>query len=50
MAPEQAFAPSAEIDRRADVFSVGVMLWEMLAGRRLWQGMGDPEILAGADE
>ncbi|MFT3767515.1 MAG: serine/threonine-protein kinase [Minicystis sp.] len=45
MAPEQAFAPSAEIDRRADVFSVGVMLWEMLAGRRLWQSMGDPEIL-----
>jgi serine/threonine-protein kinase len=46
MAPEQAFLPSAEIDRRADVFSVGVLLWEMLAGRRLWRDMGDPEILA----
>jgi eukaryotic-like serine/threonine-protein kinase len=45
MAPEQAFSPSAEIDRRADVFSVGVMLWEMLAGKRLWQDMGDPEIM-----
>ena len=24
------------LDRRADIFSVGVMLWEILAGRRLW--------------
>src|SRR5262249_29472179 len=24
------------VDRRADVFSVGVMLWEILAGRRMW--------------
>jgi serine/threonine-protein kinase len=24
------------VDRRADLFSVGVMLWEILAGRRLW--------------
>ena len=24
------------VDRRADVFSAGVMLWELLAGRRLW--------------
>jgi serine/threonine-protein kinase len=46
MAPEQAFSPSDEIDRRADVFSVGVMLWEMLAERRLWHDLGDPQILA----
>jgi serine/threonine-protein kinase len=45
MAPEQAFSPSAEVDRRADVFSVGVMLWEAIAGRRLWHGLGDPEII-----
>ncbi|MEP7119666.1 MAG: serine/threonine-protein kinase [Byssovorax sp.] len=45
MAPEQAFSSSAEVDRRADVFSVGVMLWESIAGRRLWQGLGDPEII-----
>ncbi|MBK6698160.1 MAG: serine/threonine protein kinase [Myxococcales bacterium] len=33
MAPEQALGGS--VDRRADVFSVGVMMWEALAGRRL---------------
>jgi eukaryotic-like serine/threonine-protein kinase len=25
------------VDRRADLFSVGVMLWELLAERRLWE-------------
>jgi eukaryotic-like serine/threonine-protein kinase len=45
MAPEQAFSPSCDIDGRADVFSVGVMLWEAIAGKRLWHGLGDPEIL-----
>jgi eukaryotic-like serine/threonine-protein kinase len=25
------------VDRRADLFSVGVMLWEVLAGRRPWE-------------
>ena len=34
------------IDRRADLFSVGVMLWEMLAGRRMWQGMTEVDIVA----
>ena len=33
------------IDRRADVFAVGVMLWELLTGRRLWQGKADAEIV-----
>jgi serine/threonine protein kinase len=32
------------VDRRADLFAVGVMLWEMTAGRRLWSGMTDAEI------
>ena len=45
MASEQAFSPSSDVDGRADVFSVGVMLWEAIAGRRLWHGLGDPEII-----
>ncbi len=45
MAPEQAFLPSSDVDGRADVFSVGVMLWEAIAGKRLWQGLSDPEII-----
>ena len=39
IAPEQITSPT--VDRRADVFSVGVMLWEALTWRRLTQG--DPE-------
>ncbi len=44
MAPEQAFAST--VDRRADIFSVGVLLWEALAGERLWGQLSDPEIVA----
>src|SRR5450432_3937723 len=29
------------VDRRGDIFSVGVMLWEILAGRRLWDPASD---------
>src|SRR5262249_17374118 len=43
MAPEQAMAQ--KIDRRADVFSVGVMLWEVAAERRTWAGKDDLEII-----
>ncbi len=42
MAPEQFLGRTS--DRRADIFSVGVMLWEMLAGRRFWNGASDNEI------
>jgi serine/threonine protein kinase len=44
MAPEQAWGRN--VDRRADVYSAGVMIWEAAAGRRLWPGMPDVEILA----
>ncbi|MBX3230454.1 MAG: serine/threonine protein kinase [Labilithrix sp.] len=32
------------VDRRADVFAVGVMLWQALAGRPLWKGLSDSDI------
>ncbi|WP_434041249.1 MULTISPECIES: protein kinase domain-containing protein [Sorangium] len=37
MAPEQVTAGKS-VDRRADIFAVGVVLWELLAGRRLFEG------------
>ncbi len=43
MAPEQARGD--RIDRRADLFSVGVMLWEALAGRRMWAGLGSDIVI-----
>ena len=44
LAPEQL--QGRIVDRRADVFSVGVMLWEMVAGRRLWKGMTEGQIIS----
>ncbi|WP_437669585.1 protein kinase domain-containing protein [Sorangium sp. So ce131] len=37
MAPEQ-ITSGKTVDRRADLFAVGVVLWELLAGRRLFEG------------
>jgi serine/threonine-protein kinase len=36
MAPEQA--STSETDQRSDLFSVGIILWESLTGRRLFKG------------
>jgi serine/threonine protein kinase len=43
MAPEQA--RGAKVDRRADIYSVGVMIWEAAARKRLWSGKTEVEIL-----
>jgi serine/threonine-protein kinase len=39
MAPEQARGD--DIDRRADIFSAGVLLWEVAVGRRMWGDKAD---------
>jgi serine/threonine protein kinase len=36
MAPEQA--STSDADQRSDIFSVGIILWESLTGRRLFKG------------
>jgi serine/threonine-protein kinase len=43
MAPEQA--SSTNVDRRADIFSLGVTLWEIAADRRLFKRKDDVETL-----
>jgi Tol biopolymer transport system component len=44
MAPEQA--KGRAVDKRADIFAFGVVLYEMLTARRLFQGETVSEILA----
>jgi serine/threonine protein kinase len=45
MAPEQAMGDPS-VDRRADVFSAGIVLWEVLAARRLFKAENEAATLS----
>jgi len=43
MAPEQI--SGERVDRRVDIFAVGVMLWEAAAGQKMWKNLGEAVIM-----
>jgi len=43
MSPEQARAKP--LDRRADIFVVGILLWESMAASKIWEKATDMEVL-----
>ena len=45
MAPEQA--RGQDVDKRADIWAFGVILWEMLTGQRLFDGNTVSDVMAG---
>jgi serine/threonine protein kinase len=50
VSPEQY--TGGPIDRRADIYSAGVILWEAVTQRRMWKGAGDLTVMqrvAGGD-
>jgi serine/threonine protein kinase len=44
MSPEQALAKT--VDHRSDIYSAGIVIWEMIAGRPLFQGGTMAEMVA----
>lgn len=48
MSPEQA--SGEPVDRRSDVFSLGIVLWEALSGRRLFQRETDLAVMRAITE
>lgn len=45
VSPEQALS-AADVDTRADIYSLGIVLFEMIAGRCPYEGKNAPQILA----
>jgi eukaryotic-like serine/threonine-protein kinase len=43
LSPEQV--RGTDVDRRSDIFSLGVVLWEMIAGQRLFVGVSELETM-----
>lgn len=43
MPPEQIAAEG--VDRRSDIYSMGVMLWEAVTGTKMWHGLSDATVM-----
>lgn len=43
MPPEQITGEG--IDRRADIYAAGVMIWEAIAGEQIWKGCTDAQVM-----